>query len=132
MGTMLPLLMATSLLYGATLQVDVRGVTAQGALHVALYTPAEPFASAQTAFRRMIIDRPPYTAHFDPLPTGQYAVALFQDRNGNGELDTNFFGAPVEPYGFSNNVRPRFSQPGFEACRFDLNASQRIEIRLID
>lgn len=129
---MLTLLSATLLLHGATLQVDVRGVTAPGALHIALYTPAEPFASVQTTFRGIIIDRSPYTAHFDTLPTGRYAVALFQDRNGNGELDTNFFGVPVEPYGFSNNVRPRFFQPGFDACSFDLNATQRIEIRLID
>ena len=39
------------------------------------------------------------------LPAGAYAVALFQDENGNDNLDTTAFGAPTEKYGFSNDAR---------------------------
>ena len=38
---------------------------------------------------------------FDILE-GEYLIALFQDTNNNGQLDTNFLGFPREPVGLSN------------------------------
>jgi len=38
---------------------------------------------------------------FDILE-GEYLIALFQDTNNNGKLDTNFIGFPKEPVGLSN------------------------------
>src|SRR5690606_17095923 len=38
---------------------------------------------------------------FADLPAGDYAVAMYHDRNGNGKLDSNLVGIPTEPYGFS-------------------------------
>jgi uncharacterized protein (DUF2141 family) len=38
------------------------------------------------------------------LTPGQYGVAVYQDMDGDGEMDTGMFGAPTEPYGFSNNA----------------------------
>jgi uncharacterized protein (DUF2141 family) len=38
---------------------------------------------------------------FDILE-GEYLIALFQDTNNNGILDTNFLGFPKEPVGLSN------------------------------
>lgn len=58
------------------------------------------------------------TLFIDGLPYGEYAIALFQDRNGDGKLNTNLLGIPKEPYGFSNNVRPRLSAPKYQQCRF--------------
>ena len=45
------------------------------------------------------------------LEPGDYAVAIYHDENGNGQLDKRLFGIPKEPYGFSNNYRPRLSAP---------------------
>ncbi len=42
---------------------------------------------------------------FTDLPPGDYAVAAYHDRNGDGKLGTTVLGIPTEPYGFSNNVR---------------------------
>lgn len=65
------------------------------------------------------------------LPSGEYAVTLFHDVNGNHMLDKNFFGIPTEPYGFSNNARSRFGPPKFDAAKFVLNQKhQMIEIAL--
>lgn len=50
---------------------------------------------------------------FPDLTPGSYAVAVFHDLNGNGELDRTALGLPSEPYGFSNDVG-RFSPPSFE------------------
>jgi uncharacterized protein (DUF2141 family) len=39
---------------------------------------------------------------FSNLDPGRYAIIVFHDENGNGELDKNVLGIPTEPYGFSN------------------------------
>lgn len=56
------------------------------------------------------------TVRVGDLPSGDYAVALFHDENGNGRLDTRF-GLPVEGFGFSNNPRILFGPPSFAAAR---------------
>lgn len=48
------------------------------------------------------------------LPPGRYALLVFHDEDGNGELARNFLGLPREPTGLSNNVRPRFGPPRFK------------------
>ena len=52
------------------------------------------------------------------LTPGEWAVALSQDLNNNDKLDKNFLGIPTEPFAFSNNVKPRFSAPNFQQCKF--------------
>lgn len=52
------------------------------------------------------------------LPAGRYAVALFQDTNGDGKLNTNFLGIPKEGYGVSNNAFNTFSVPIFKDASF--------------
>jgi len=47
------------------------------------------------------------------LPGGTYAVVVFHDENGNGEIDRNLLGLPTEGLGLSDNPvllgPPRFS-----------------------
>ena len=57
---------------------------------------------------------------FQHLPAGHYAISCFHDVNGNGKLDTNLLGIPTEPYGFSNNARPKFRAPNWGETKFDL------------
>ena len=51
------------------------------------------------------------------LPPGRYAVAAYQDVNGNGELDKVPPGIPTEPYAFSNDVG-RGRRPGVRSGRW--------------
>lgn len=50
---------------------------------------------------------------FTGVPPGTYAVAAFQDLDGDGRLGRTGLGLPTEPYGFSNGAgrrgRPDFS-----------------------
>lgn len=66
------------------------------------------------------------------LPEGEYALAIFQDINGNGELDTNILGIPKEPYGFSKNYKPVFSAPKFRDCSIEVKQDTKVSIRLLD
>ena len=56
---------------------------------------------------------------FDGLVPGKYALVIFHDENSNGEFDRNWLGFPKEGYAFSNNVKPVFSPPSFNAAAFD-------------
>lgn len=63
---------------------------------------------------------------------GRYAVRLFQDMDGDGQLNRNLLGLPAEPVGFSNNAPMAFGPPSFAAAAFDLPASgaaQNIALR---
>ncbi|MCJ2082543.1 DUF2141 domain-containing protein [Methylobacterium sp. J-090] len=51
---------------------------------------------------------------FADVEPGAYAVAAFQDQNGNRRLDRTGLGLPTEPYGFSGpserTARPDFAR----------------------
>jgi uncharacterized protein (DUF2141 family) len=55
---------------------------------------------------------------FSGLAPGWYAVALYHDEDDNGKMNSGIFGIPLEPYGLSNNFRPRMSYPRFDQCSF--------------
>ncbi len=68
---------------------------------------------------------------FRDLPFGDYAVKVFHDENGNGQLDLNPMGVPLERFGFSNNARLMIGQPDYDAARFMFDAqSKEIQIEL--
>ena len=76
-------------------------------------------------FRRLLLtpDATAQTASF-AVPPGKYAVSIYQDTNGNGELDMNFLSIPKEPVGFGNNYKP-FGQPKFELAAVDYSPAAK-------
>ena len=69
--------------------------------------------------------------HLDKLPAGEYAVAVFQDVNANGKMDSNFFKIPSEPTGSSNDARSVMGPPSYDKARFLLpEAGTTIAIKL--
>ena len=67
------------------------------------------------------------------IPKGKYSIAIFQDVNMNGKMDTNLFGVPTEPYGFSNNIKPVFSAPTYQECNVQYSTeNQLFLVDLID
>ncbi|HKK38237.1 MAG TPA: DUF2141 domain-containing protein [Cryomorphaceae bacterium] len=64
------------------------------------------------------------------LERGEYAIAAFQDKNKNGDLDRNFFAYPSEPFGFSNNFRPLIKPPHWTEVSFQVEAEMVVEVEL--
>jgi uncharacterized protein (DUF2141 family) len=54
------------------------------------------------------------------VPKGSWAVLVYQDENGNAELDRNLIGIPKENYGFSRDARGRFGPPGFDDAAIEV------------
>lgn len=66
-----------------------------------------------------------------PKPsTKEMAVVVFQDVNRNSEMDKNMIGYPLEPYAFSNNIKPTFKAPSFSDCAIT-NFDEVATIKLI-
>jgi uncharacterized protein (DUF2141 family) len=61
-----------------------------------------------------------------------YAISLYHDVNSDNECNLNFFGIPVEPYGFSRNFRPKLSKPSFNDCKITAYQDMSVNISLID
>lgn len=123
---MLVFIMFFCTLFQHELQVEFRNVkSTQGALLVAVYDRSENFMNPEKACAKKIIqikNTGSLKVSLGHLPPGQYALSCFHDLNGNGVLDTNVFGYPQEPYGFSNNARPKFRAPTWQESVFTLSA----------
>lgn len=68
------------------------------------------------------------TGRIPDLVSGEYALVVYHDENGNGRLDENFIGIPSEPLGFSNRYWPQ-GPPTFTKAAFKLEAE---ETKIID
>ncbi|WP_434212664.1 DUF2141 domain-containing protein [[Pseudomonas] boreopolis] len=129
MTTRLPLLAllaltACSAVHAADLGIDLHGVRTQaGQLHVAL-VDAAGWDGQGAPLRAAAVAPSGADAHveFRDLPAGEYAVRVMHDENGNGKLDTNMLGMPLEGYGFSNDPKV-MRKPTFDEARFALPAT---------
>ncbi|USX24122.1 DUF2141 domain-containing protein [Oxalobacteraceae bacterium OTU3CINTB1] len=107
----------------ADLTITVEGVaSADGRLMVALYNAAETFRGKPYLARMAPASTGAVTLAFKELPAGDYAFAVYHDANGNGKLDLNAVGMPVEDYAFSNNAMGNRSAPSYEDARFQVPA----------
>lgn len=119
----------------AKLSVEITNVRAAGGtLRVALYKPGAKFGKTNPDFHKNIPVKQigNLTFDFDVAP-GEYAIAVYHDKNDNDKLDKNMVGYPREPFGFSNNYRPVVSAPDFQDCAFEHSEKGKVvSIKLID
>lgn len=106
----------------ARLQVAIHNVQSlKGAVFIALFKPGVEFPDGRPMDGKRV-DATAATVHAAfMVEPGKYAIAVFHDENSNGKMDKRLFGIPKEPYGLSNNFRPRFSAPKFNDCQFNVN-----------
>lgn len=113
-----------------TLRLSVETKSDTGHVLAAIYASPESFEQDDMLIGVAGPAKPGVTQlDINGLDPGIYGVAVFQDLNGNEKLDRNLFGAPTEPFGFSNNPVIRFSAPEFAAFQFEFDGSPK-EIRV--
>ena len=108
-----------------TLIVIIEGLTSDlGTVRVALSDSEENYYDYPnpTIGISVPIQRGIALWRFERLAHGSYALKAFHDEDGDGELDTNFLGIPVEDYGFSNNASGLFGPPSWDAASFQFYA----------
>lgn len=105
-----------------------------GMVMVALYDSASAFdggSARPVAATAVSASGSRVVATFENLPAGDYAMKAFHDVNGDGEMNTNPFGMPVEPYAFSNNAVGNMGPARWSAAHFAVSGetTQTISIR---
>lgn len=109
------------------IHVQVEGFKNEdGTVKIALVNSKESYQSNEEIFmgakEKITGKKVSYT--FENVPYGEYALKIFHDENNNDKFDTNFFGVPKEPYGFSNNVRGKFGPPSYDDAKFELKEKE--------
>lgn len=64
------------------------------------------------------------------LPDGNYAIVIFQDIDGNGDLTRWFFGKPKEPYGLFKALEKPKKKPTFLKFSTKISHDQILKIKL--
>lgn len=122
----------TSSVIAADLTVTIADVAmAEGQILLAIYDSEGNFRKTESIAARKPATQGDMVFSFPDLTEGDYAVMVFHDRNGNGELDTNLLGMPKEPWGGSLQGKSVFGAPGWSDTSFELtDAGTSITIRL--
>lgn len=137
--TLATLFMLTSASQAASLTLTVSSIPEPGEIYLGIFETAEGFGAKDlggNAVRpglvlgaRQVVPAGVAQLEFE-LPEGVYAIKLFLDLNGNGEMDTNFLGIPKKPFGFSNNAKGKLGPPSFDAAAFQVRGDTEITIAL--
>ena len=115
----------------AELTVEIAGVDAgKGEIIVALFDRPELFPNTPFLSQRRPAGSGKVVVVFNDVPVGSYAASAFLDENGNGRIDRNLIGLPIERYGFSRNAVGRRAAPAFEDAKIVLG-DERQSIILI-
>lgn len=106
----------------------------QGKIVVGIFNTDKDFLKEGVAIKTYTInvDKTTETLIITDLPKGDYAISLYHDENSDDECNRNFLGIPKEGYGFSNNIKPKFSAPTYQDCKFSLMKDVTQSIKLIN
>ncbi|MFN7055460.1 DUF2141 domain-containing protein [Hyphomonas sp.] len=119
--------------FAGTAEIEITHVQASaGPVYVSLFDEAGWRSSLPLKATSLAAGEETLRARFEDLAPGVYGVRIYQDVNGNGELDRGAMGLPKEPYGFSNDAQVRFGPPGWRDVSFEVSgegAQQVIRLR---
>ena len=101
----------------------------KGTLKIALYDSQTNFLSTTKTIKTVNIIDKQATITFKNIPNGVYAISCYHDVNGNNRLDRNGYGAPTEPYAFSNDARGTMGPPTWDDSKFEVK-DKAITIKL--
>ena len=105
--------------------IKVTGLRSEkGQVRIAVFNSSAKWLGEEPVYSSTInVDGQSVTWKFNDVPPGDYGIAVFHDENKNGKMDKNLLGIPLEPYGFSNNVRVTFGPPKWEKSKFVVKGS---------
>lgn len=103
-----------------------------GSINVAVYGSEKTFLTYDGAIKadRVSAHKGKLTLILEDLPEGEYALAVFHDKNENKKVDTNWLGIPTEKVGFSKGKIGPFGPPRYKDCTFTLISDDEIDIVL--
>ncbi|MEM9938404.1 MAG: DUF2141 domain-containing protein [Pseudomonadota bacterium] len=121
------LMLAAPVALASELTVTVDGIeTAEGTIVLGLFDEATYKGDGAVNGANITVAGDTISATFEGLAPGEYAVRLYHDINSDGEMNTNPFGMPIEPYAFSNNAKGRFGPASWADAKFTVSADSTV------
>ncbi len=118
----------------STLNIQVDGFrNKRGQVCLSLFASSKGFPDSRAnavKAKCVKISETPMVITLNNLKVGNYAVALFHDANGDGQLNRNSLGIPTEEFGFSQNPAVITGVPRFSDSAVLVAGSTNIQIRL--
>lgn len=112
------LFLACAAAHGADLTIHVANVqSAAGEVRVALFDDAGRFLKQPARVAAVPAVAGATIVVFKDVAPGTYGFAAFHDTNGNGKMDANPMGIPIEPIAFSNDAQGHMGPPAFDAVK---------------
>jgi uncharacterized protein (DUF2141 family) len=103
--------------------VEIRAtITSSGEVSAGVFTREEDLPHQPLQILSAPADASIVRLRFAGLEPGEYAVALFHDRNSDGKLDALVDRRTLEPWGASNDPRPTDGPLTWEEAKFILPA----------
>lgn len=110
---------------GSSLTVNFTGIEEkQGAILGVLVDSEAAYDGKAAPVRPLMVtaDKAEVAAMVDGLAPGIYAIKLFHDVDGDGKMNTNPYGMPVEPFAFSNNAQGNMGPAKWADAKFEVKA----------
>ncbi len=118
-------LLGAGVVCAGEVQVELTGLQeAEGDIYITVYDSEDSWLGEERVMvQKVVIEearKDGVVLSVLELPPGEYALTIYHDTNGSGELDTNFIGIPKEPVAMSNNAKAKFGPPKYEDAKFTL------------
>ena len=83
--------------------LEITGIEVnKGKIYVDLFSNANDYRKVIPNFSFVLESTTSSIIHRFDIAEGEYVIAIYQDTNNNGDMDTNFLGIPKEPFAISN------------------------------
>ena len=100
----------------------------QGTINLGVFDEAGYETGKAVNGATVTVDAATETVTIEGLAPGFYGIKLYHDVDGNGEMNTNPFGMPTEPFAFSNNAKGRFGPAKWDAAKFEVTAEGGVQV----
>jgi uncharacterized protein (DUF2141 family) len=119
----------------ATLTLSFTGIAQTEGSVMGVLVDSEDAYNDKAAPLRMIMikaDNAEIVMQLAGLKPGRYAIKSFHDIDGDGQMGTNPYGMPIEPFAFSNNAVGNMGPAKWADAAFEIKAganAHSIEIK---
>jgi uncharacterized protein (DUF2141 family) len=106
-----------------TLEISFTNLAApKGTIMLALFDSKESYDCGAAPVRAIAIPvtGETATATIPSVLHGRYGFKIIHDVNGDGKMNTNPFGMPIEPFAFSNNAVGNMGPATWDSAAFDI------------
>ena len=120
----------------SSLSVSVSGISSvSGNMYFLIYNQAIGYPSnPEKAYKKVItkVTGVNQIIQIENLPSGNYSIVAFHDKNANNEFDKTWYGSPKESYGFTNTPNNFCGTPSFQQTSFQYDGkAAAVKIQLI-